>query len=120
MIIQTHNPLRFQGIMYAVCLGLIKLQAVLCGGSVGCICEPSINLLVPEIQNLCTMAVEKQGTALDAVNSQSTRTLLRTIILFLIAGAAIASRLFSVIRKSLMQSLEAETQKTRRARASFP
>ncbi len=46
------------------------------------------------------MAVEKQGTALDAVNSQSTRTLLRTIILFLIAGAAIASRLFSVIRMS--------------------
>ncbi|KAJ2976037.1 hypothetical protein NQ176_g5177 [Zarea fungicola] len=44
------------------------------------------------------MAVEKQGTALYAVNSQSTRTLLRTIILFLIAGAAIASRLFSVIR----------------------
>ncbi|EGX92207.1 oligosaccharyl transferase STT3 subunit [Cordyceps militaris CM01] len=44
------------------------------------------------------MAVEKQGTALDAVNSQSSRALLRTIILFLIAGAAIASRLFSVIR----------------------
>lgn len=31
--------------------------------------------------------------------SEKTRTLLRVIILFLIAGAAIASRLFSVIRE---------------------
>lgn len=32
---------------------------------------------------------------------KSTRTLLRVVILFFIAGAAIASRLFSVIRKYL-------------------
>lgn len=57
------------------------------------------------------MAVEKQGAALDAVNSQSTRTLLRTIILFLIAGAAIASRLFSVIRTSADCAREATTRR---------
>lgn len=36
---------------------------------------------------------------LAGANSTSTRTLLRVVILCLIAAAAIASRLFSVIRK---------------------
>ena len=36
----------------------------------------------------------------EGINTKSTRTLLRVIILLFIAGAAISSRLFSVIRKS--------------------
>lgn len=36
----------------------------------------------------------------EGVNTKSTRTLLRVVILLFIAGAAISSRLFSVIRKS--------------------
>lgn len=37
--------------------------------------------------------------------SQNTKTLLRVIILFFIAGAAVASRLFSVIRKCLPRNI---------------
>jgi dolichyl-diphosphooligosaccharide--protein glycosyltransferase len=44
------------------------------------------------------MAVAEEGQLLKQANSQSTRGLLRVIILCLIAGAAISSRLFSVIR----------------------
>lgn len=44
------------------------------------------------------------GSTLELLASggkgESTRTLLRVLILFLIAGAAVASRLFSVIRES--------------------
>ncbi|CAG9971292.1 unnamed protein product [Clonostachys byssicola] len=43
------------------------------------------------------MAVATQGAS-SGINSQNTRTLLRVSILFLIAAAAVASRLFSVIR----------------------
>ena len=44
------------------------------------------------------MAVPEEGHFLIHANSKSTRGLLRVIILCLIAGAAISSRLFSVIR----------------------
>ena len=44
------------------------------------------------------MAVAQQN-ALLGPPSESSRTLLRVVILLFIAGAAIASRLFSVIRK---------------------
>ncbi|CAH0049699.1 unnamed protein product [Clonostachys solani] len=43
------------------------------------------------------MAVATQGAS-SGINGQNTRTLLRVSILFLIAAAAVASRLFSVIR----------------------
>ncbi|VUC20336.1 unnamed protein product [Clonostachys rosea] len=43
------------------------------------------------------MAVATQGAS-PGINSQNTRALLRVSILFLIAAAAVASRLFSVIR----------------------
>lgn len=46
------------------------------------------------------MAADTQSPLPGVVTAQSTRTLLRVIILSLIAGAAIASRLFSVIRES--------------------
>jgi dolichyl-diphosphooligosaccharide--protein glycosyltransferase len=45
------------------------------------------------------MAANNQDV-LSAVTGKDTRTLLRVVILLLIAGAAISSRLFSVIRKS--------------------
>jgi hypothetical protein len=50
------------------------------------------------------MAVKTAKTedVLAGVNGQNTRTLLRVIILLLIAGAAVSSRLFSVIRKCFL------------------
>lgn len=44
------------------------------------------------------MAAETKG-ALSGATAQNSRTLLRVVILLLIASAAVASRLFSVIRK---------------------
>lgn len=44
------------------------------------------------------MAAEIKG-ALSGATAQNSRTLLRVVILLLIASAAVASRLFSVIRK---------------------
>lgn len=62
------------------------------------------------------MTAEAQ-TRPEGVNTKSTRTLLRVIILCFIAGAAIASRLFSVIRMyllarppSALRASEKETQ----------
>lgn len=46
------------------------------------------------------MSANSLQTLANAGKGESTRTLLRVIILFLIAGASISSRLFSVIRKS--------------------
>ncbi len=46
-----------------------------------------------------TMSADPLQVLAGVGKGESTRTLLRVIILFLIAGAAIASRLFSVIRK---------------------
>ena len=45
------------------------------------------------------MAVEALNPFLEGSSGRNTRGLLRVIILCTIAGAAIASRLFSVIRK---------------------
>lgn len=49
------------------------------------------------------MSATKDSSSLDLLASggrgKSSRTLLRVVILFFIAGAAIASRLFSVIRE---------------------
>lgn len=45
------------------------------------------------------MAADTKSPLMGVATSESTRTLLRVVILSLIAGAAIASRLFSVIRK---------------------
>jgi dolichyl-diphosphooligosaccharide--protein glycosyltransferase len=44
------------------------------------------------------MASTDEGSLLKQANGRNTRTLLRVTILCLIAGAAVASRLFSVIR----------------------
>ncbi len=48
-----------------------------------------------------TMSADPLQLLANAGKGESTRTVLRVIILCLIAGAAIASRLFSVIRKYL-------------------
>lgn len=44
------------------------------------------------------MASTEDGSLLKQANGRNTRTMLRVVILALIAGAAVASRLFSVIR----------------------
>ncbi len=44
------------------------------------------------------MAVAEEGQLLRQATGRTTRALLRVIILCLIAGAAVSSRLFSVIR----------------------
>ena len=46
------------------------------------------------------MAAQSLNPFLDGTSGRNTRGLLRIIILCTIAGAAVASRLFSVIRKS--------------------
>lgn len=52
--------------------------------------------LMPSV--VADMTTEAQPR-FDGYNSKSTRTLMRVVILCFIAGAAISSRLFSVIRK---------------------
>jgi hypothetical protein len=46
-----------------------------------------------------TAVTSKTSDTLALLTGNNTRTLLRVLILFFIAGAAISSRLFSVIRK---------------------
>jgi hypothetical protein len=48
--------------------------------------------------SFCTMAAAQEGQFLKQASGPNTRGLLRVIILCLIAGAAVSSRLFSVIR----------------------
>lgn len=50
-------------------------------------------------QITATMSADSLERLASAGKGESTRTLLRVIILLLVAGAAISSRLFSVIRK---------------------
>ena len=66
------------------------------------------------------MSAESLQALANVGKGESTRTLLRVVILFLIAGAAIASRLFSVIRKSCLgRSKGAGEGRLMRAAISF-
>lgn len=78
-----------------------KLQAVLwlCGGDIQSGFPSSCINLSDFITNLAATMTVKSQDPLAGINTSSTRTLLRVIVLLLIAGAAISSRLFSVIRK---------------------
>jgi hypothetical protein len=56
------------------------------------------NTFLFTITSLSTMAAAQEGQFLKQASGRNTRGLLRVIILCLIAGAAVSSRLFSVIR----------------------
>jgi hypothetical protein len=56
------------------------------------------NTFLFTITSLSTMAAAQEGQFLKQASGRNTRGLLRVIILCLISGAAVSSRLFSVIR----------------------
>lgn len=76
-----------------------KLQAVLSGTSGRTTNhQPRQRQYTASPSAIVTMAAESKGVVSDAT-ARNSRTLLRVVILCFIASAAIASRLFSVIRK---------------------
>jgi hypothetical protein len=81
---------------------LQKLQTVLSKSTNDALVAAALPTSTGERQHnaiRATMSADTLQVLASAGKGESTRTILRFIILCLIAGAAIASRLFSVIRK---------------------